>query len=40
MVRGVCLPVRWSDRKSWKYDDDKCRCGLVDTVKHVVVCYM
>ena len=28
MVRGGCLPVRWNDRMTWKYDDDKCRCGL------------
>ena len=20
----------------WKYDDDKCRCGLVETEKHVL----
>ena len=28
MVRGGCLPVRGSERMTWKYDDDKCRCGL------------
>ena len=21
---------------TWKYDDDKCRCGLVETEKHVL----
>ena len=36
MVRGGCLPVRGSDRMTWKYDDDKCRCGLVKTEKHVL----
>ena len=35
MVRGGCLPVRGSERMAWKYDDDKCRCGLVETEKHV-----
>ena len=37
MVRGGCLPVRGSDRMTWKYDDDKCRCGLVETEKHVLL---
>ena len=42
MVRGGCLPVRGSDRMTWKYDDDKCRCGLVETEKHALfnVLYM
>ena len=31
MVRGGCLPVRWNLRMAWKYDDDKRRCGLVET---------
>ena len=35
MVRGRCLPVRGSERMTWKYDDDKCRCGLVETERHV-----
>ena len=35
MVRGGCLPVRGSDRMTWKYDD-KCRCGLVKTEKPVL----
>ena len=34
---GVRLPVRGSDRMTWKYDDDKCRCGLVKTEKHVLL---
>ena len=25
MVRGRCLPVRGSDRMTWKYANDKCR---------------
>ena len=36
MVRGGCLPVRGDERMAWKYDDDKCRCGLVETGKHVL----
>ena len=36
MVRGGCLPVRGSDRMTWKYDYDKFRCGLVETEKHVL----
>ena len=35
MVRGG-LPVKGSDRMTRKYDDDKCRCGLVETEKHVL----
>ena len=36
MVRGGCFPVRGSERMTCKYDDDKCRCGLVETEKHVL----
>ena len=36
MVRGGCLPVSRSDMMTWKYNDDKCRCGLVETEKHVL----
>ena len=36
MMKKGCLPVRGSDRMTWKYDDDKCRCGLVETEKHVL----
>ena len=32
MVRGGCLPVRGSERMTWKYDD--CRCGYRD------MCYL
>ena len=28
--------VRGRDRMTWKYDDDKFRCGLVETEKHVL----
>ena len=35
MVRVGCLPVRGSEKMRWKYDDYKCRCGLVETEKHV-----
>ena len=24
---------------TWKYDDDKCRCGLVKTKKHMLFEY-
>ena len=34
MVRGGWLPEKVSERMTWKYDDDKCRCGLVETEKH------
>ena len=30
------MPLRGSDRMTWKYNDDKCRCGLVETEKHVL----
>ena len=36
MVRGECFTVRGSERMTWKYDDDKCRCGLLETEKHVL----
>ena len=39
MVRGGCLPVRGSERMTSRYDDDKCRCGLVETEKHVLFEY-
>ena len=25
-----------TERMTWKYDGDKCRCGLVETEKHVL----
>ena len=28
--------MRRSERMTWKYDDDKCRCGLEETEKHVL----
>ena len=36
MVRGGCLPVRGSERMAWKYDDDCCGCGQVETDEHVL----
>ena len=36
MVWGGCFPVRGGERMTWKYDDDKCRCELVETEKHVL----
>ena len=35
MVRGGCLPLRGSERMTWKYEDDMCRCGLVETETHI-----
>ena len=35
-LMGGCLPVGGSDRMTCNYDDNKCRCGLVGTEKHVV----
>ena len=37
MVRGGCLPVRGSI-KEWKYDDDRCLCGRIETEIHV--CFL
>ena len=31
MVRGGCLPVRRSERVAWKYDNDCCGCGQVES---------
>ena len=28
--------MRGSERMTWKYDDDKCRYGLVETEKHML----
>ena len=36
IVRGGCFPVRGSESMTWKYEDDKCRCGQVETKKHVL----
>ena len=36
MVRGGCLPVRGSERMTWKYDDCRCGCGLVETEMQVL----
>ena len=33
---GGCLPVRGSERMAWKYDDDCCGCGQVETEEHVL----
>ena len=35
MVRGGCLPVRGSERMAWKYEDECCGCGQVETEEHV-----
>ena len=37
MVRGGCLPVRGSEKMTWKYDDCKCGCGLVEAE---IMCYL
>ena len=36
MVRGGFLPVRGRERMTWKYDDCRCVCGLVETEMHVL----
>ena len=36
MVSGGSLLVRWSEMMAWKYEVDRCRCGLVETEKHVL----
>ena len=37
MVTGRCLPVRGSERMTWKYEDSKYMCGLVETEKYVLL---
>ena len=36
IVREGCLPVRESERIAWKYDDDCCEYGQVETEAHVL----
>ena len=36
MVRGGCLPVRGSEMMAWKYDNECCGCGQVETEEHVL----
>ena len=36
IVRGGCLPVRGSETMKWKYQDDLCGCGQVETEEHVL----
>ena len=36
MVRGGFLLVRGSERMTWKYDDCRCVCGLVETEMYVL----
>ena len=36
MVRGGCLSVRGSEMMTWKNDDCRCSCGLVETEMHVL----
>ena len=36
MARGGCLPVRGSERMTWKYEVDKCR--PVWTSRNIEVC--
>ena len=36
MVRVGCLPVKGSERMTWKYDDCMCGGGLVGTEMHVL----
>ena len=37
--RGGCLPIRGSERMAWKYEDDCCGCGQVETEEHVLFEY-
>ena len=30
------MPVRWNEWMSWKYDDDRCGGGQVETEGHVL----
>ena len=36
IVRGGFLHVRGNERMAWKYDDDCCGCGEVETEEHVL----
>ena len=36
MVKGGCLPVSGSERMTYKSDDCRCGCGLVETEMHVL----
>ena len=31
MVREGCLPVKGYTRMPWKYDDEQCMCGEVES---------
>ena len=35
MVRGGSLLVKGNTRMSWKYDDEHCVCGEVESEEHV-----
>ena len=35
MVSGGCLPASGSETMKWKYQDDLCGCGQVETDEHV-----
>ena len=37
MVRGNCLPVMGNTRMSWKYNDEHCVCGEVDSEEHLLL---
>ena len=37
MVRGGCLPVWGNISMSWKYDDEHCVCGEVESEEHVLL---
>ena len=36
IVIGGCLHIKGSKRMAWKYDDDCCGCGQVETEEHVL----
>ena len=38
-VRRVCFPVRVSEMMTWKYDNCRCGCGLVETEIHLLFEY-
>ena len=37
MVRRGCLPVRGNTRMPWKYDDEHCVCGEVESEEQMLL---
>ena len=35
IIRGECLPLRGNEHMKWKYKNDKCVCGMIETEAHL-----